>query len=188
MPLISNVGRHIYLQHSASMSRRFVALLASALAAASPGHAQETFVAKNLARGLLCHTGEADFRVCKNTEVVQITGDSECTYDIKSERCTWYGFAFEYEPRMADMKLFCSWSSSEGGRPGNPLGASAALLNEGQYELVLKAGTSRFINPQYAVLPKPGEIVPMTMKFDQRCTYRGATAFEFSLILHFPRN
>jgi len=179
------VRRH--LQPFVRMNKLFL-VVAVVLVPACPSFGQAAFVVKKFERGPLCRVGDAKFRVCANAEEVQITGDSECTYDGKVERCTWYGFSFEYEPRVVETRLSCSWSSSEGARPGNPVGASANVVNEGQYELVLRPGTTRFINPQYAVLPRSAELVARSMKFDQRCTHRGQTVFEFSLNLHFPRN
>lgn len=95
--------------------------------------------------------GFGSSQVCLETEDIQVTGQSICTFHEKEFPCTWHGFEFNFSNALAGAKLKCVLTSDVSASYGGPNRVDAEDVSVYEYEITLPKKSKRFFNPQYAV-------------------------------------
>ncbi len=124
-------------------------------------------------------------RICFDTNVVQITGQSTCTYNNQQLPCTWYGFEFDYADFPENAELSCKLTSNRMGDFGNPDGISQKNSAAYEYAISVPAGNGHFFNPQYSVFTYSNSeesIIEETTS----CSLEGEELFRFERRLVYP--
>ena len=130
-----------------------LALIASSCTIAESSQAVEV---SNFKSGLVCpqkapnNDNKSNGQICFETETVNITGQGTCVYNGNRERCTWYGYEFDYKNASSDQIIKCQVTSSEIGTYGNPQEIVKEETNTLEYELLLESKEGHFYNPQYS--------------------------------------
>lgn len=89
--------------------------------------------------------------VCLETDEVVIDGQSICLFRGKEAPCTWFGFEFDFTPRLAGKTLRCTINSDIAITYGGPKSITHEDSKSHVFDLVLPKKAGRFFNPQYAV-------------------------------------
>lgn len=113
---------------------------------------------QNFRSGLLCDidvevaTGDVPISwICLETETIHITGQGQCTYDGQEEKCTWYGYEFDYSNARAEDEITCVSTSSVPTNIGSPRGVEAENVTVHERSYTLPPGSGHHFNPQYSV-------------------------------------
>lgn len=113
---------------------------------------------QNFRSGLLCdidaESPEGDVSVswiCVETETIYVTGQGQCTYDGHAEKCTWYGFEFDYSDASEDDEITCVSASSLPVNIGTPKGIEEKDVTIHEWSFTVPPGKGHHFNPQYSV-------------------------------------
>ena len=113
---------------------------------------------RNFRSGLLCDIneestiGDVPIRwICLEAEIIYITGQGQCTYDGRQEKCTWYGYEFDYSNAREEDEITCVSTSSVPVNMGTPKGVDAEGVTVYEYSYTLPRGNGHHFNPQYSV-------------------------------------
>lgn len=83
------------------------------------------------------------------TETIYITGQGQCTYDGRKEKCTWYGFEFDYSNASEEDEITCVSTSSAPTNIGTPKGVDEEDVTVYEWSYTLSPGNGHHFNPQY---------------------------------------
>lgn len=123
--------------------------------------------------------------ICFETETIYVTGQGECVYDRRNERCTWYGIEFDYTNATADEKILCVSTSTAPRNLGSPTGVSEKNVRETEYEIELEPGDGHQFLPGYSVLrfsqSSGSKVVDETV-----CSSNGVELFRYRFVEVFP--
>ncbi|GAB4393746.1 MAG: hypothetical protein Tsb0032_14290 [Kiloniellaceae bacterium] len=136
-------------------ARLLPALALTSTLAIAPCHALEI---QNFRFGLLCEidgrdtTGDLPISwICFETEIIHVTGQGQCTYDGRKEKCTWYGYEFDYSNASEEDEIACVATSSIPTNIGTPKGIEAEDVTIHEWSYTLPPGDGHHFNPQYSV-------------------------------------
>lgn len=157
--------------------------------ATAPSHALEI---DNFRSGLLCDIdeefsfGDVPIRwICFETEIIYVTGQGQCTYDGREEKCTWYGYEFEYSGATEDDEISCVSTSSLPGNVGNPKGVDETGVTVYEWSYKLPPGDGHHFNPQYSVAA--ASLDQETIRPEETvCSVDGKELYRFRTTTIFP--
>ena len=146
----------------------------------------------NFKSGLVCEvdveTPDADVPImwiCFETETVYITGQGECIYARKEERCTWYGYEFEYSGAEDGDSIDCISSSTEPTNVGNPEEMTDEAATTSEWSIAVGPGRGRHFNPQYTVSTFAHD-QDMPIHNETVCFVDGEEVFRFRFTIIIP--
>ncbi len=151
------------------------------LCAAAPASALEI---ENFRFGLVCFDGDGTARVCRQTDVVPVTGEGRCVYSGTPRPCTWFGYEFDYRGGAKGAQLHCIQRTSEPVQVGDPRGTGDTGSVQ-RYSLDLDGGDGHFSNPQYLLYqPKPAGAP--ALQVEVQCSAGGVEKFRYRYQARFP--
>lgn len=123
--------------------------------------------------------------VCFEQNDIYITGQSSCNIRNNLNKCTWYGFQFDYTGYERGAKIMCSFEQGTKTEIVNLKGKDYKAMSTGTFELELKSDSGSFINPQYSLLriALPKNQINETKV---NCNYKGKHAFGYKYKTIFP--
>ena len=137
------------------MKRAFLCAAGLSLVFSTCSYAVEI---ENFRAGLVCEekfeTDEAEAIIrwiCFETETIYITGQGDCVYDGRDEKCTWYGIEFDYKNMSEDEKIWCVSNSTSPVNLGNPRGVTDENVMSSEYEMKVEPGDGREFIAGYVV-------------------------------------
>ena len=154
----------------------------------APGYAVEI---QNFRSSLMCDideeiaTGEVPVSwICFETEIVYVTGQGQCTYDGRKEKCTWYGFEFDYANASEEDEIACVSTSSVPTTIGTPEGVDAEDVTVYEWSYTLPPGNGHHFNPQYSVaVAGQGQ---KSVHSEIVCSVDGKELYQFRLTKIYP--
>ncbi len=95
--------------------------------------------------------------ICFTDNTIHITGQGECVYNGVKQRCTWYGYEFDYIDASDDEVITCTNTSSQPVDFGDPEKVISSDASTYEYSFKLKPGAGHFYNPQYSLMFVSGD-------------------------------
>jgi hypothetical protein len=141
------------------------------IAAADPPFRISNFVA-----GYVCER-DGNQEVCRESDVIEVKGESVCDWSGEKRRCTWFGYEFDYENADPAVPLECVYERSNPSDEGGRDGLRQRKATTGEFELKLDASSGHSVNPGYEVHSVPPGRAPFDVVTRITCSYRGEPAF-----------
>ena len=137
----------------------------------------------NFKSGLMCGINKDDVGwVCFEQEDIYVTGQSSCVVNGELQKCTWYGFSFQYENAKENDIIKCKVNYSEKVTDSNIAFKASTDQSEIEFQFSVEAGDGEFINPQYAVLSLRGS----TIQSETICHSNEKELFKYKLNTIYP--
>jgi len=147
---------------------------------------------QNFRSGLLCDVdeefpiGKVPIRwICVETETIYITGQGRCTYDGRKEKCTWYGFEFDYSDAGEEDEITCASASSLPANIGTPTGVEENDVTAHEWSFTLPPGNGHYFNPQYSVAAASLD-QQTSNDTETLCSVNGKELFRFRRTIIYP--
>jgi hypothetical protein len=154
-----------------------LALSAAILAGCAAQPPAGSFAISDLKYGTIC--GSPGPEICTQTADIALDGKEHCTFNHEVLPCNWYGFSFDYVPKMDGIKIDCDTATDYKTDFGNPEGVIEKEAVGRGYQAQLSGG--HFVNPQYTgYFPFEG-----VHHLTESCSYEGRKLFEFTLNLRY---
>lgn len=157
-------------------------LLASVLLLVNPAYGLEI---ANFKSGLLCTDGKTFGQVCYEISDIYVTGQAECSYNKKPNRCTWYGYSFDYKGAVKSDVITCKYHTDQPGTAGNPMEIFQKNTTEYSYDIKLNKGDGSYFNPQYMLLSPQKSGSPI-FRINIECSWKGKKLFSTNYRIHQP--
>ena len=133
----------------------------------------------NFKSGLMCGINKDDMGwVCFEQEDILVTGQSSCVAKGKVEKCTWYGFSFDYKKAKPTDIIKCKYRSSIAITLLDKVSVIEENITEGAFELSVNSEEGRFINPMYTLLYIANEKYRSSLVVTE-CRVDGELVFEY---------
>lgn len=147
---------------------------------------------QNFRSGLLCDIDEESTTgnvpiswICLETEIIYITGQGQCTYDGRKEKCTWYGYEFDYTNASEEDEITCVSTSSVPVNIGTPKGVDAEDVTVYERSYTLPPGNGHHFNPQYSVAVASLD-QPSSHDDETVCSVDGKELYRFRFTITHP--
>ena len=131
----------------------------------------------NFKAGLMCGINKDDLGwVCFEQKKIPITGQSSCIANGNIEKCTWYGFSFDYKNFQQSDVISCNYTASKVVKEINMSAVVKESTKHGEFNFTVQGGSGHFINPQYSLLkPNSGSLNTSTV-----CKIKDKILFRYS--------
>ena len=137
--------------------------------------------------GLMCGINKDDMGwVCFEEERIPITGQSSCVSQGQDQKCTWYGYSFDYRDAKPGQEISCTYTQSVPIRHVDPDSADDESSTTGSYTFNLDAEEGFFFNPQYSILHTSGSDEQFEINQHTVCVSEGKKVFEYQFITVYP--
>jgi hypothetical protein len=134
--------------------------------------------------GLMCGINKDESGwVCFQQENIHVTGQSSCVVNGETQKCTWYGFSFNYKGAKKNDIIECKVTYSEFVRDANISYLATTDQKTIEFQFTVDADNNYFVNPQYAVLSLRGT----TISSDTICHSNEKELFKYKLNTIYPK-